>query len=100
MLRTEEEAKKCWCPFARYTLEQDAVVSPAHCIASECMAWRADWVKERRDECEALHADMARPEGDGWEPVYGDNPHITQGRGRYIKHWRKPVGFCGLAGSP
>lgn len=53
MLRTEEEARKCWCPFARYTSvrgqginrwtdDGDTNLSPnaTKCIASECMAWR------------------------------------------------------------
>jgi hypothetical protein len=71
MLRTEEEARKCWCPFARVGSEttgagglnrdyQTGSVGKADCIASECMAWR-------------------------WEP---DSPKpIEQHRG-----------FCGVAG--
>ena len=60
MLKTEEEAKECWCPFARYSSETrewmrasnrwvgaaDSTSNPvpARCIASQCMAWR--WVEE------------------------------------------------------
>lgn len=57
MLRTEEEAKKCWCPFARVPTfdvhdiggaaaassnRSDMSTQPgfAPCLASECMAWR------------------------------------------------------------
>lgn len=49
MLRTEEEARKCWCPFARYgagecavnrDIQSDHFGSGNKCIASECMAWR------------------------------------------------------------
>lgn len=83
-MKTEEEAKKCWCPFVRLVdgsagggLEymgnrragEGASVSPyviAHsgCIASECMAWR--WI--------------------GPDPV---DPTM-----------RTNLGFCGLAGKP
>lgn len=74
MLRTEEEARKCWCPFARVCATQtDSAESAAHvgynrvyvaadgpanfeeptsrnpmvarCIASECMAWRWQMVE-------------------------------------------------------
>lgn len=54
---TEDEAKTKWCPFVRYTVEQEEGVTPARnawieyskkqripemarCIASQCMAWR------------------------------------------------------------
>lgn len=50
MLRTEEEARKCWCPFARtsdVSCESAVNRTPsgmidegARCIASKCMAWR------------------------------------------------------------
>ncbi len=53
---TEQEAKTKWCPFVRYVVihqETNAAVNrwmstsdkqlnpePAHCIGSDCMAWR------------------------------------------------------------
>lgn len=53
MLRTEEEAKKCWCPFARAVRSGGGSMTSANrdgrsldpralCLASECMAWRKD----------------------------------------------------------
>lgn len=54
MLRTEEEARKCWCPFARIAVT-DGQTGATHvvnrgladpgCIASECMAWRWQMVE-------------------------------------------------------
>ena len=57
MLRTEEEAKKCWCPFVRAAVHGDddtglalgvnrwplcakGHMSGTTCIGSACMAWR------------------------------------------------------------
>jgi hypothetical protein len=55
-LMTGAEARKCWCPFARYLMggdgeglasvnrQSDFDAPPmARCIASDCMAWR--WAK-------------------------------------------------------
>ena len=52
-MTTEAEAKTKWCPFARYTSyngnginrwvrsdDQNLNPDPAHCIGSDCMAWR------------------------------------------------------------
>ena len=48
---TEEEAKTKWCPFYRVPTawEDDGrrearEIGEQSCIASECMAWRKDWV--------------------------------------------------------
>lgn len=59
-MKTEAEAKKCWCPFARPVFQhaddcgyvpgnrnfvpsgQSQITEQTQCIASECMAWR--WV--------------------------------------------------------
>ena len=87
-MKTEAEAKKCWCPFARVVFAHSEIGvvgiaagnrgwsipkselslggSATRCIASECMAWRT---VERR----------------GPPPLTGAEP----GRG-----------YCGLAGKP
>ena len=61
-MKTEAEARKCWCPFGRVAMLEDKMLQtgmPAFnrvaeaararhsdaatmCIASECMAWRWD----------------------------------------------------------
>lgn len=120
MLRTEEEARKCWCPFAR-TLEgeppgaagvnRSGPAASYNCIASECMAWRV-----RDDEYETRTTDNldrreSRPIGEpedlsaeGWEKVregelyYGGN--AVHGNAKTIEWRRKNTnarGFCGLA---
>ncbi|CAO3453320.1 hypothetical protein [Azospirillum argentinense] len=56
MLMTEGEAKKKWCPHARYTADEednsasnrwcgDKAPKECLCIATNCMAWR--WGYER-----------------------------------------------------
>lgn len=85
-MKTEDDACKCWCPFARVTavLENGQTVAQPHnrivgtkaryikspeaatCIASECMAWRFAVVQS------------------GPQSAPG-HPH---------------VGYCGLAGKP
>lgn len=82
-MRTEAEAKKCWCPFARTEVLSHVVNRTAlgygdgdgewRCIASECMAWR--W------------GEAAHWEGDlsGRSPE--DTGAVTVRRG-----------YCGLAG--
>jgi len=103
MLKTEDEARQCWCPFVRqqttinnkygdataiaslnasdHTLDRYDV---APCIASDCMAWRwrnkhslmfRDW----RDDSDDLQGDAAQREN-----YEGD----------------QPTGYCGLAGKP
>jgi len=92
MLRTEEEAKKCWCPFARYTSvrgqginrwvddgDQASNPMPARCIASECMAWRWQMVETEASK---------RGRGIGIYPPPARDYEQTE------------RGFCGLAGSP
>lgn len=98
MLVTEEEAKKRWCPFAKYAaagphpswpemptiiapqsrawgLAQDSCAFPQNCIASECMAWRkqesAAFALKANAEFERTGAILESTEG-----------------------------FCGLAGKP
>ena len=61
-MKTEEKARKCWCPYAkvgrkegcnRYPFDSDLFDGHAfaRCIASDCMAWRWDKnsVKESSD---------------------------------------------------
>ena len=85
-MKTEEEARKCWCPFARQwsmgvdqmgsggwnrhmpnTGTDDKAPYGCKCIASECMAWRVGIYKL----------------GDGPSP----RPSVA-------------YGYCGLAGNP
>ena len=91
MLRTEEEAKKCWCPFARVSCADGEAVgnhaanrfatafSEGHertrCIASECMACRwGEWELAGTGE-----VSMSR--------FHNERQHPTRG-------------VCGLAGLP
>ena len=88
MLKTEEEARECWCPYARNIVEIKngdglivAVTSGnkfsedkmSVCIASNCMAWR--W-KNASEETKA---------------------HMRAVR---THHLNNAVGYCGLAGEP
>lgn len=84
---TEEEARKCWCPYGagvlpRYRLDDDRRTEPmlldkteARCIASECMAWR------KRESAEFIVKADAAFRRDGVRLVSTE-------------------GFCGLAGAP
>ena len=78
MLKTEDEARQCWCPFVRHASTTDdcaainrggneMVPNYARCIASKCMAWRWD-----KTECLAFPDDEID----------------------------EPRGYCGLAGKP
>ena len=77
-MKIEEEARKCWCPFARLTGtdNQDSgnrlgkEWGSVFCIASECMAWR--WIIDDGMINEAGHGRTSAPE----------------------------YGYCGLAGKP
>ena len=97
-MRTEAEAKLCWCPFARLAipgpsigfnraapadLDSGPIISAATCcIASACMAWR--WLgRQHYDDCAAIRTqtDMTQAPCDcnaqaGW------------------------CGYCGLADKP
>ena len=76
MDRSEEDARKCWCPFVRAEQWEPGVTHAQgdnppknrsewniNCIASECMAWR-------------------------WEHNYTDG------------YAGERYGYCGLAGKP
>lgn len=86
MLRTETEARRCWCPFA-ISLRQnsDSMTGVnrdgnksdprSRCLASECMAWRKQESKTFSYKAEAeFRRSGQRLESD--------------------------EGYCGLAGSP
>lgn len=58
----EEEAKKKWCPYANVSASDSDIISNRHiqndnsvlisfslCIASECMAWRWDYIEVSLD---------------------------------------------------
>jgi hypothetical protein len=96
-MKTEEEARKCWCPFTRaaavdsvgagrwrliakvppfnrffHTTDGLIVPDTARCIASECMAWR-------------------------WE----ENAETwTTGEKKKPNSMSNADGYCGLAGKP
>ena len=90
-MKTEPEARKRWCPYAR--VGSDAMNRPivdlaitmqaARCIASECMAWRWEGLAKRAETIGLSMAHATRPA----EP--GELEHHMQRRG-----------FCGLAGRP
>ena len=82
---TEEEAKTCWCPFAR-----DSRVVRAEnpggdrstgfcCIGSACMAWRRGGEQKFRDRRTGKLSDRDMT-GNG--------------------EWIDVAGYCGLAGLP
>jgi hypothetical protein len=119
MIRTEEEARKCWCPFARPAMPHNSPFQPGNrmpdmggdgytsklspsnsCIASECLAWRwavtdtqSGWVVTRPGNTE--------PEKDlwGWNPVI--DPSTYREGFTATKYVPKVThGYCGLAGKP
>jgi len=82
MLRTEDDAKRCWCPYARENMivgfdggrrshignRNTTDQTYAKCIATNCMAWR-------------------------WSYQF---THMETGKGT---HYDPKLGYCGLAGS-
>lgn len=79
-MKTEDEARKCWCPFARFGAVSEAHLpvhknEGFHCVAAKCMAWR--WIDSLK---------ISYPNLDGKAVV-----ELPQ------SDWR---GFCGLAGKP
>jgi hypothetical protein len=98
-MRTEDEARKCWCPHVRFLSDPDGrfaatnrvdsetelsetlakplgeINGTSRCIASECMAWR--W-------------------GDVPNPNYPQ--HMATTEPPTVKS--DTHGFCGLAGRP
>lgn len=92
-MKSEAEARKCWCPFARLVgldaqpawnraKDDDGNVflsKGTQCIASECMAWR--WAQEIDETGKMNTAYRKTPIKDS--PGHFDNA---------------PLGYCGLAG--
>ncbi len=123
MIVTEAEARKKWCPKARWALgaednnagnrfSNDNNPESCRCISSECMAWR--WATEDGKP-------VYLPTSEKWTCEYCDgqgkhekfivddpeqpecrNPegicHECEGQGSGYKHAR--AGYCGLAGVP
>lgn len=63
---TEDEARTKWCPMVRYAAERiepgynrtediDKTMQRSACIASDCMMWREEWVKEDEGGGHSLH---------------------------------------------
>lgn len=118
MLRTEEEAKKCWCPFSRDSntggnrgsnTETGHLEPPRFmCIGSKCMAWRWAPEPERLERSPNYRpylqeeAEPARPNDvpETWEWV----PASIAAKANKSAHWRAPAedrrGYCGLATIP
>ena len=106
-MKTEEEARKNWCPFAK-NWQQDS--GPAYnrlngqppntclCIASECMAWRWEELEPfimGGDGTEDYEQDAYQHFiGRGWrvESYYGGQPRLVPPE--------TARGHCGLAGKP
>ena len=81
MLRTEDEAKACMCPFARCH-PRDRLRPDNKCFAAQCAMWRDGGTQERVVAS-----------------VYGSasgSPGIVAAAPRVEVR----VGFCGLAGKP
>lgn len=94
---TEAEARKKWCPFGRapWLSNTDAAAAcnltqagdpMARCIASDCMAWRAD--------NEYRHARKGRKPPRGF--VIDGESDEELGEVVFVKRG----GYCGLAGKP
>lgn len=81
MMLTEDEARKKWCPMARYVADSNdpntanrwVRISTCCCIASDCMAWR-------------------------WEPWVNGSP--ANGPRNNNGEQRDPRGYCGAFGKP
>lgn len=110
MTHTEEEAHKCWCPFARVTdglrdggnrypqLDDRTTGAFAACIGSSCMAWR--WEPLKADDAFAAAIIKAAAEiGDKVESRTKATKHVMANRAKYDLPTKPFEGFCGLAGA-
>jgi hypothetical protein len=104
MLKTEDEARQCWCPFARtldYAVDTARQGSDPQlvgasvnrragnnfdpdimCVASECMAWRWGGMRKTDGTTIGSHAAIK-----------------AASRGETTDEWHS-VGYCGLVGKP
>lgn len=113
-MKTEAEAKLCWCPFARvphclHNEPQDPVANRSMtgkanapevcCIASECMAWRwhtkAFFSVSWGSGSDGAYMDQPKARSFGSVDL-GDRRTLTA----YAPPGEKAIGFCGLAGKP
>lgn len=130
MMKTEEEARKCWCPFARGIQDnggnrlayggagaEDAGDDCADqygaetadmypCIASECMAWRwSDAETKQETECvyDVDGKEGPPPDGGGWTRGARSKSAIATPCVMYSRDvvtGNARRGFCGLAVKP
>lgn len=95
-MKTEEEARKLWCPMARtyitcddneVTVNRTYAGKPeegAHCIASDCMMWR--WARKPNPDWRPQNSIQMPPRDTRSDPpMYLDD--TTRG-------------YCGIAGRP
>lgn len=109
---TEDEAKKKWCPLARYDenanrdATNDADYSP--CIASACMAWRISSPAVAATIQKTELAAGSTPMGDGWKIIQTGTDEPAEGGASYSwSIWSRETapanaatGYCGAFGKP
>ena len=105
-MKTEEQAKQCWCPERAKEAALDGGLLKADrlCITTECMMWL--WGSREREtkndqtlksgEKPDGYVDRDTPDADGftWSSI-ADGERCCWYQYRYTKQ-----GYCGLAGIP